>query len=128
MNDAVSMDIVEGLRELIEDLPDFIFFQSFVLAFEFADQILKSATFAVFHDDIDSEVFLIDLEIQVSENVNVIHMYEGVDFIDDVLFFLGRNRGEGDFLDDDIAVVVFGLGLEEVLGLVLQHLVAFLHL
>jgi|JI10StandDraft_1071094.scaffolds.fasta_scaffold836494_2 hypothetical protein len=55
-------------------------------------------------------------------------MYEGVDFIDDVLFFLGRNRGEGNFLDDDIAVVVFDLGLEEVLGLVLQNLVAFLHL
>lgn len=128
MNDAVSVDIVEGLCELIEDLPDFVLFESFVLAFQFGDEILKSATLAVFHDDIDSEVFLIYLEIQVSENVNVIHMYEGVDFIDNVLFFLGRNRGEGDFFYDDIAVAVLGFGLQEGLGLVLKHFVAFLHL
>ena len=99
---------------MIEDLPNFIFFESFILKFELADKILKSASFTIFHDDINSEVFLVDLKIQISEEVNVVHVYKGVDFINDMFFLFGRNRRKGDFFYHDCIFAVQSSSLQKV--------------
>jgi len=40
----------------------------------------------VFHYDIYCDIFFIDFVVEVADYVNIIHAYEGVDFIYYVLF------------------------------------------
>lgn len=46
------------------------------------------------HGDIDSDILLVYFVVEVPEDMHVVHLQEGVDFVDDVLLFLGRDGGE----------------------------------
>ena len=91
MNESILMYVIYCLNELVKDPPDLIFFDSFILILAFGDEVVEGASFTKFHDDIDCEVFFIDLKVKVSEDVYVIHLDESVDFVDDVLFLFGRD-------------------------------------
>ena len=59
-----------------------------------SDEISYGATLAVLHGDIDSDVFLIDFEVKVFENVDIVHTDKGIDLLDDVFLFFGGDRRE----------------------------------
>jgi hypothetical protein len=122
------VDILYGLCKLIEDSPYFLLGNLFALSLTLGNEFLKSTTLTVLHDDIDSDIFLVDFIIEVPEDVNVLHAYESVDFIDDMFFLLGRKRGKGDLLQHDSFVVVLAPCLEELLPLLLYDIVSLLHL
>ena len=83
---------------MIEDLPYFLFFDLFVLAFMSLDEIFEVATLTIFHGDIDCQLSSIDVKVEVSQDVDVFQSEEGVDFMDDVLFLFGGDGLEGYFL------------------------------
>ena len=66
-----SMHVVDCLNELIEYSPDHIFFDFLAFGSVFDDEILKVASFAIFHRDVDCEIFFIDLEIMVFEDMYI---------------------------------------------------------
>ena len=78
------------------------------------DEISNCPSLAVFHGDIDSDIFFVDFKLEIFENMDVVHADEGIDFLDDVLFLFGRNGWKGYLLDDDVFLSEFILSFEEV--------------
>lgn len=111
MDNRILVDIIECLHELIEYSPNFILRNLFVLSLGSCEQLLQRASLTVLHNDVDCDIFFIDFVIEVSDNVDVVHPDESIDFIDDMLFLLGRNAGEGDLLNDDSLFVLLSMGL-----------------
>lgn len=95
MNDSISMDIVDSLRELIKDLPNFIFFYLFIVRLRLRYEILEGATFAELHHNIHCVILAVYLEVQVSQDMDIVHVDESVDFVNDVLLLLGGNCRKG---------------------------------
>jgi hypothetical protein len=89
---------------------------------------VEVAALAVLHDDIDSDILLIDLIVEVPEDVDVVHANEGIDLIDDMLLLLGGEGGEGDLLEYDCSVAVPAPRLEQLLPPLLHDIVSLLHL
>ena len=63
---------------------------------------MEGASFAVLDEDVEGEVFLVDLVVEVADDVDVVHLDEGVDLVDDPLFLFGGDGGEGDLLGDGL--------------------------
>ena len=101
MNHSISVDVSDSLYQLIEHSPNLLFLDPFSLIPTPMDKVGQSASLAVLHGDVDSDVLLIDFEVEVFEDVDVVHTHQSIYFLDDVLFLLGGNRREGYFLEDD---------------------------
>lgn len=114
MQDAIVVHILQCLCQLVEYPPNLLLGQSLPLRPCPIDQILQRPTPTIFHDDVDSHIFLIDGVVEVSEYVYVVESDEGVDFVDDVLLALGGEGAEGDLLEHDFALGGEGDCLEEV--------------
>ena len=69
--DFFSMHVVDCLNKLIEYFPNKVFFNFFALGSMLDDEILKVASFTIFHCDINGEIFFIDLEVVVFEDMHI---------------------------------------------------------
>jgi hypothetical protein len=115
MQDAVAVDVLKCLGQLIKDPPHFFLGNAFSLLPGSGNEILQRAASAVLHDDVDSDVLLVDGVVEVAQELHVVQPDERVDFVDDVFLLLGRERAEGDLLEHDLTHGGEGDGLEEVL-------------
>jgi hypothetical protein len=88
VNDSISVDVPNSLNQLIEHPPHLFLFDPFALIPALLDEVGQGSSLAVLHGDIDSDVLLVDFEVEVFEDVDVIHAHQGVYFLDDVLFLL----------------------------------------
>lgn len=127
MDDGIRVDILNCLCELIKDPPYFFLGNLLAFCLGLGDEILQAASLAVFHDNIDSNILLVDFVIEVPEDMDVFHAYEGVDFVDDMFLLLGGKGRKGDLLENYCLLIAFGLGLEELLALLLHDFVSLLH-
>lgn len=89
----------------------------------FLDEIPDCSTLAVFHGDIDGDIFFIDFEVEVLKDVDVVHSDESVDLLDDVLFLFGGDSREGHLFDDDRFVGLFILCFEKVVLFRLENVI-----
>ncbi len=92
VNDPISMDIVDSLCQLVEDLPDLVLLDPFIFCLGFSDKILEGAALAKLHDYINGVILPIDLKVKISEDMDIVHVDKCVNLVDDVLFLLGRHR------------------------------------
>ena len=127
MQYGIGVDILQSLRKLIEDPPNLILRYFPSLRLTPGDQITQAPALAVLHRDIHSNVLLIDLIIQIPQDMDILHPDEGVDLIDDVLFLLGRDGGEGDLFEHDLLLCGSAACQEELLGAGLEQFIALLH-
>ena len=110
------MNVIEGLNKLVEYSPDQIFINLFILCSMFQDEFLKVASLTVLDDRIDSDIFFVDLVVIVFKEMYITVFDKNVDFTDNVLFFLGGDRGEGYFFDDDSFITFFMLCFVDIFG------------
>jgi hypothetical protein len=127
MNDAISVDIVDSLCELVKDLPYLVLFYPFIFCLGFSDEVMKGAALAKFHDDINGIIFPVDFEIKISEDMDVVHVDKSVDLIDNVLFLLRRDRRKRHFFYYYGLLAILAPGLEKSTRFPLQDRIAFLH-
>lgn len=114
MDKVIHVNIVDSLSKLIKDPPDEVLRYLLALATILHDEVTEGSALTILHSDVNSEIFLVDLEIKVPEDMNIIHPNKRVDLVDDMLFFLGGDGGEGNLLDDGGFFGDFVLSFDDV--------------
>ena len=87
---------------MIKHPPNFLFFYPFTLTFALLNKVGYGSALAVLHNDIDSDILFVDFEIEVFENVDVVHADESVDFLNYAFFLFRGDVGEGYFFNYDV--------------------------
>ena len=69
--DFFSVHVVDCLNKLIEYPPNHLLFDFLSLGSVFDDEILKVASFTIFHGYIDCEILFIDLKVVIFEDMYI---------------------------------------------------------
>lgn len=90
---TILMNAIERLCKLIEDPPSLILANPSTLTPDLRDVTLKVPPLTVLHHHINRDIFLVDLVLQISHDMDVVDFYQNVYLVYYLLLLLGSDVG-----------------------------------